>query len=115
MGTTIAPTSVIEGRLAQQEQRLAYMIGQQQNQSLSDKMALEKQISIRQIVDDEKKLVQERYEREIQELKARHDVHGPNYLTRDQLARLFDEHATILDAIESRNGDVARDSMRRHI
>ena len=46
-----------------------------QQQSLADKMAVEKQISIRQIVEDEKKLLKDRYEREIQELKARHDVH----------------------------------------
>ena len=48
-------------------------------------------------------------------IQARYDVHGPNYLTQDQLAALFDEHASILDAIESRNGDAARDAMRRHI
>ena len=48
-------------------------------------------------------------------IQARHDVHGPDYLTLDQLAALFDQHASVLDAIESRNGDAARDAMRRHI
>ena len=48
-------------------------------------------------------------------IQARHDVHGPADLTRDRLAKLFDERASILDVIESRNGDAARDSMHRHI
>lgn len=48
-------------------------------------------------------------------IQARHDVHGPADLTRDRLAKLFDERASILDVIESRNGDAARDSIHRHI
>ena len=48
-------------------------------------------------------------------IQARHDVHGPADLTRDRLAKLFGEHASILDVIGSRSGDAARDSMHRHI
>ncbi len=48
-------------------------------------------------------------------IQVRHDVHGPADLTRDRLAKLFDEHASILDVIESLNGGAARDSMHRHI
>jgi DNA-binding FadR family transcriptional regulator len=48
-------------------------------------------------------------------LQARREIHQQDYLTREQLARLFGDHEAILDAIEARDSHRARELMRAHI
>lgn len=48
-------------------------------------------------------------------LQARRDVHQQDYLTREQLERLFEDHGAILAAIEARDPDRARALMQDHI
>jgi GntR family transcriptional regulator, transcriptional repressor for pyruvate dehydrogenase complex len=48
-------------------------------------------------------------------LQARRDVHREDYLTREQLERLFEDHAAIIDALERRDPAAARSVMLQHI
>lgn len=48
-------------------------------------------------------------------LQARREIHRQDYLTREQLERLFEDHEAILDAIEARQPERARELMRAHI
>lgn len=48
-------------------------------------------------------------------LQARRDVYQRDYLTREQLERLFEDHGAIVDAIEARDPERARAHMHNHI
>lgn len=48
-------------------------------------------------------------------LQARREIHRQDYLTREQLERLFEDHVAIIDAIEERDGENARSLMQQHI
>ena len=48
-------------------------------------------------------------------LDARRDVLEHDYLTRDQLERLFSDHVGLVDAIEARDPERAREAMRAHL
>lgn len=48
-------------------------------------------------------------------LQARRDVHQQDYLTQDQLKRLFEDHEAIIDSIEARDAGRARALMHDHI
>ena len=48
-------------------------------------------------------------------LDARRDVLEHDYLTREQLERLFSDHEGLVDAIEARDPERAREAMRAHL
>jgi GntR family transcriptional regulator, transcriptional repressor for pyruvate dehydrogenase complex len=48
-------------------------------------------------------------------LQARREIHQQDYLTREQLERLFEDHVAILDAIEMHDVVAARALMQQHI
>lgn len=48
-------------------------------------------------------------------LQARREVYQRDYLTREQLERLFEDHVAIVDAIEARDAKAARMLMQKHI
>lgn len=48
-------------------------------------------------------------------LQARREIYQQDYLTHEQLEHLFEDHAAIIDAIESRDAEEARSRMLQHI
>ena len=97
----------IEQRLARQDQQLKYLInGAGQNAQMEHKIAMEKEISIRQIVEEEKKLVEDRLKKQMAELKANNDLKNAAIVQEDQVIRQKNE--TLQKQIVDKENDVVQ-------
>ena len=64
----------MENRLKTSEDNIQRLLGTQIGQIEAQRQARDKEISIRQIVEDERKIIEERFRKDIEQLKAQQEV-----------------------------------------
>ena len=60
----------MENRIASSEDQIQKLLGTQIGQLEAQRQTRDKEISIRQIVEDERKIIEERFKKDIEQLKA---------------------------------------------